>query len=51
MNRLCNKLRQGLTPVHLDQLMVIALEGSDNMTQDQLREFMYHRDMMQARRI
>jgi len=53
MSQLCNKLHPRLTPAHLDQLMVglITLEGSENMTQDQLTEDVYHCYMHQPRRI
>jgi len=36
MSRLCNRFRQRLTLAHLDQFIVIALEGSENMTREQL---------------
>jgi hypothetical protein len=42
MSRICNKLRQRLTPAHLDQLMIISLEGCENLTHDQLKEIVYH---------
>jgi len=53
MSRLCNELRQRLTPAHLDQLMVIVLEGNEHMTQDQdlVIEVVCHWYMQQPRRI
>ena len=51
MNRLCNRLRQRLTPDHLDQLIIIAQEGPDLLTRTQLTEIVYKWYTSQARRI
>ena len=34
MNRLCNKLRQRLTPEHLSQLLLISQQGPEQITAD-----------------
>jgi len=41
MNRLCNKLRQRLTPEHLDQLLLISQEGPDTPSRRDLIDIIY----------
>lgn len=51
MNRLCSRLRQRLTPDHLDQLILIAQEGPELLTRAQLQEVVYKWYTNQSRRI
>ena len=41
MNRLCTKLRQRLTSEHLDDLMIIAVEGPPELSDDEKRNLAY----------
>ena len=41
MNRLCNKLRQRLTPQHLSQLLLISQGGPEHITRQELTEIVY----------
>ena len=51
MNRLCNKLRQRLTPQHLSQLLLISQEGPEHITRQELTEIGYMWYNQGARRI
>ena len=41
MNRLCNKLRQRLTPQHLSQLLLISQEGPEQISRRELTDIVY----------
>ena len=41
MNRLCNKLRERLTPEYLDQLLLISQEGPDKLSRKDLCRMVY----------
>ena len=41
MKRLCNKLRSRLTSDHLDQLMLIAMEGPEVPSREQIEDIVY----------
>ena len=51
MSRLCNKLRQRLTPQHLSQLLLISQEGPEHITRQELTEIVYMWYNQGARRI
>jgi hypothetical protein len=53
MSRLCNKLRQRLTPQHLSQLLLVSQEGpeAEHITRQELSEIVYLWYSQGARRI
>lgn len=51
MNRICTRLRQRLTPRHLDNLLLVVQEGPDTLTRDQLKEMVYRWHRTGSRRI
>lgn len=51
MNRLCSRLRQRLTVEHLNDLLLIAQEGPEKVTRDQLKEIVYVWFSQKPRRI
>lgn len=51
MNRLCTRLRQRLTPCHLDNLLLIAQEGPEVLHRDKLKAMVYSWHSRASRRI
>ena len=51
MNRLCNKLRQRLTPAHLSRLLRISQEGPDKLDRNELKDVVYIWHQQKHRRL
>lgn len=51
MNRICTRLRQRLTPRHLDNLLLVVQEGPDTLTRDRLKDMVYRWHRTGSRRI
>lgn len=51
MNRICTRLRQRLTPSHMDNLLLVVQEGPDTLTRDQLKDVVYKWHCTGSRRI
>lgn len=51
MNRLCNKLRQRLTPEHLSQLLLISQQGPEQISRLELTDIVYLWYAQRPRRI
>ena len=51
MNRLCTRLRQRLTPQHLNKLLMIVQEGPTELTRDELKQIAYLWLQQKPRRI
>ena len=51
MNRLCTRLRQRLTPDHLSHLLLIAQEGPEVLTRENLKDLVYVWYSQKPRRI
>ena len=51
MNRLCTQLRQRMTSEHLDQLVLIAQEGPEELSRVQLMAVLYTWYKLKPRRI
>lgn len=51
MNRVCDKIRQRLTPEHLNELMVISIEGPETLSDADAKEISYIWHNLHARKI
>ena len=51
MNRVCNKLRQRLTPAHLSHLLQISQEGPEKLKRNELKDIFYIWHQQKHRRL